>query len=83
MCPVFPPILPKSEFSRYIFIRLRSTKFHENPSGGSRAVTGQTEEKTDGRTDMKIFFVLFANTRTCLNVRNSDEKIIVAMNKYE
>ena len=43
------PVSMKREFSRQIFEKLANTKFHENPSGGSRVVPFG---HTDGRTDI-------------------------------
>jgi len=49
-CPsFFPPILIEIGISRQIFMKVSNTKFHGNPSSGSRAdICGQT----GGRTDM-------------------------------
>ena len=45
----------KLEFSRYIFENTSDTKFHQNPSNGSRVIPcGQREGRTDGRRDMKL-----------------------------
>ena len=52
------PILMKTEFSRQILKNYSNTKFHENPSSGSRVVPcGQT----DGRTDMTKIIIAFHN----------------------
>ena len=46
-------ILIKLEFSRRIFNKSLNTKFHENPSTGTRVVScGQTDGRTDRQTDM-------------------------------
>ena len=43
--------LMKDEFSLHIFEKYLITKFHKNPSTGSRVVTcGQTDKNTDGQT---------------------------------
>ena len=56
------PILTKLEFSRQIFEKSSNIKFHENPSSGSRVVPcGQTDRRTDGRTDMTKLIVVFRN----------------------
>ena len=34
-CPIFSPILTKSEFYPQIILKVSSVKFHENPSSGS------------------------------------------------
>jgi len=48
----------KLEFSRQIFEKYSNTKFHENPSSGSRVVPcGQT----DGLTDMTKLIVAICN----------------------
>jgi len=49
-------ILMKLEFSPQIFEKLSNTKFHENPSSGSRGVPygrtgGQTDRRINGQTD--------------------------------
>jgi hypothetical protein len=48
------PILMKLEFSRRIFEKSTNTKFHENPSSGSRVVPC-------GRKDMTKLIVTFRN----------------------
>jgi hypothetical protein len=45
------------EFSRQIFEKYSNTKFHENPSSGSRVLRGRTE----GQTDMTKLIVAFRN----------------------
>jgi len=43
------------EFSRHIFEKYWSIKFHENPSSGSRVVPcGQTDRRTYGQTERRI-----------------------------
>jgi hypothetical protein len=50
----FCQILMKIEFSQKIFEKYTNSKFHENPSSGSRVVPCI---QTDGRTDMtKMIF---------------------------
>jgi len=55
----------KFEFPRQFFVKCSNTKFHENPSSGSRVVPcGRTDGRADGRNDMtKIIFAFrnFAN----------------------
>ena len=52
------PILMKLEYSRQILEKSSNTKFHENPSSGSRVFPcGRTE----GRTDMRKLIVAFRN----------------------
>ena len=55
----------KFEFPRHIFAKFSNTKFHENPSSGSRVVPcGRTDGRKEGRKDMaKIIFAFrnFAN----------------------
>jgi len=48
----------KLEFSRQIFEKSSSIKFHGNPSNGSRVVPCG---RTDGRTDMTTLIVGFRN----------------------
>jgi len=44
------------------FSKNTQTKFHENPSGGSRIVPrGRKDGRTDGRTDMTKLIVAFRN----------------------
>jgi hypothetical protein len=51
-------ILMKAEFSRQIFEKYSSIKFHENPPSGSRIVP---RGRTDGQTDMTKLIVAFRN----------------------
>ena len=52
----------KLEFSRQIFEKYSNIKFHENPSGGIRAVPcGRTDGQKDRRTDMTKLIVAFRN----------------------
>ena len=50
--PFFYQILMKLEFSRDIFEKCSTIKFHENPSSWSRVVQcGRTDRRTGGWTD--------------------------------
>jgi len=51
-------ILMQLKFSRQVFEKYATTKFHENPSSGSRVVPCG---ETDGRTDMTMLIVAFRN----------------------
>jgi hypothetical protein len=54
--------LMKLEFSRQIFEKYSSIKFHENPSSGSKVVAcGQTDGRTYGQTDLMMLIVAFRN----------------------
>jgi hypothetical protein len=56
------PILMKLWFSRHIFEKYTNIKFNENPSGGNGVFPcGQTDERTDGRTDMTKLIVALRN----------------------
>jgi hypothetical protein len=52
----------KLDCPREIFEKSLNTKFHENPSSGSRVVAcGRADGRTDGRTDMTKLTVAFHN----------------------
>ena len=61
--PFFRQILIKPEFSSQILEKSSTTKFHENPSSGSRDVPcGRTDGRTDAQTE---------NTKLIVACRNS------------
>jgi len=45
---IFAQFKKKIRFSRNVFLKVSNTKFHGNPSSGSRA---DTHRETDGRMD--------------------------------
>jgi hypothetical protein len=52
----------KLEFSRHIFEKHSNTKFHENPSSGSRVVPyGRADGRIDGQTEMTKLIIVFRN----------------------
>jgi len=52
----------KLEFSRHFFEKYPNTKFHENPSSGSRVVPcGWADGRIDGQTEMTKLIVAFRN----------------------
>jgi hypothetical protein len=54
----FCQILTELEFCRQIFEKYSNTKFHKNPSSGSRDVPSG---RTDGQTDMTKLIVALRN----------------------
>jgi hypothetical protein len=69
----------KLEFSRQIFEKYLNTKFHENPSSGSRVVPCG---RTNGQTDMTKVTVAFGNfvkerrNENFLNKKQFDQNLI-------
>jgi hypothetical protein len=58
----FRQILMKLKFSQQIFENYSNTKFHENPSSGSRDVLcGRIGRRTDRRKDMMKLIFAFRN----------------------
>jgi hypothetical protein len=61
----------KLEISSQIFEEYSNTKFHENPSGGSRVVPMWTDGPMDRRRDgQTVAFRSFANVPNIYNFSN-------------
>jgi hypothetical protein len=68
------------EFARQVFEKSSNTKFHENPSSGSQAVScGQADGQIDRLTDMTKLIVTFAVLRTPLKSFNPRGSIASAI----
>jgi hypothetical protein len=66
----------KLEFSRHIFEKVSNTKFHQNPSSGSRVIPCGRRQ-TDGRTNMTklmVAFRYFANAPKNAKIWKSNDK---------
>ena len=79
--PLFWSDFTKYEFSRHLFKKKKSNKFHENLSSDSRSVP---RGQTDRQTDMTKLTVAFRNCadapNNCLKIKN--KKKLRALSKY-